>query len=91
MSIRTILSNGNEEWRLNSELHRGDGPARIRADGSQEWYINGELHREDGPAFIRADGSQEGTLMENVIEKTVRQLFGPTDLNHGGLTANYIE
>jgi hypothetical protein len=49
---------GDQEWRVNGELHRTDGPAIIWADGRQEWHVNGLPHRTDGPALIRADGAQ---------------------------------
>jgi hypothetical protein len=51
--------NGTQEWRLNGNRHREDGPAVIYPDGSQEWYINDKRHREDGPAYIGCYGTQE--------------------------------
>jgi antitoxin component YwqK of YwqJK toxin-antitoxin module len=55
-----------EEYRLNGELHRDDGPARITNDAHgaliEEFYRNGKLHRENGPARIeqQPDGSHYG-------------------------------
>jgi hypothetical protein len=50
---------GTEEWLLNGERHRTDGPAVIFPDGTEHWYLNDKLHREDGPAIIWAPGSEE--------------------------------
>ena len=56
-----------QEWLLNGERHRDDGPAVIiyrqildeqsytKSNGSilrQAWWLNGERHRSDGPALI---------------------------------------
>jgi len=57
-----VYSDGTQEWYLNGNRHREDGPAIIWADGTQVWYINDNRHREDGPAVIRADGTQEWYL-----------------------------
>jgi antitoxin component YwqK of YwqJK toxin-antitoxin module len=53
-----------EEWRVNGEWHRLDGPAIIcyYEDGSihwEQWFVNGKLHRLDGPSDIQynEDGS----------------------------------
>ena len=55
-----------ETWRLNSQLHRTDGPAFInyRPDGTvlyEERWSHGKLHRTDGPAFTSywPDGTVE--------------------------------
>ena len=37
----TIHKNGKEEWRLNGERHRVDGPAVTYADGYEEYWLNG--------------------------------------------------
>jgi hypothetical protein len=55
---KTVLSDGNEEWRLNGQLHRDDGPAVTWEDGSEEWYQHGQLHRDDGPAVTYPDGTE---------------------------------
>lgn len=44
---------GNENWFLNGELHREDGPAFKGVNGDEQWCIHGKLHREDGPAVIK--------------------------------------
>ena len=49
-------SDGHQEWYLNGERHREDGPAVIYPDGTKEWYKNGKIHREDGPAYIENSG-----------------------------------
>ena len=46
-----------EQYYLNSEYHREDGPAIIHYhDNGVIWYegycLNGKYHREDGPAII---------------------------------------
>ena len=51
-----VYDNGGEEWFLNGNRHREDGPAIEYADGSKRWYLNGKMHREDGPAIERAAG-----------------------------------
>ena len=55
---RTVDAAGNQEWRVNGQLHRLDGPAVICANGHQAWYVNNQLHRLDGPAVISANGHQ---------------------------------
>lgn len=62
-----IKANGEEEWYLNGERHRIDGPAVIHqaknSDGSSNkgeyWYRHGKSHREDGPACTYEDGHKE--------------------------------
>ena len=49
---KIAYSNGTIEYRLNSKLHREDGPAVIWPDGFVEWYLNGKRHREDGPSIM---------------------------------------
>ena len=39
------------DWYLNGELHRTDGPAVEYANGNKYWYLNGKFHRTDGPAL----------------------------------------
>jgi hypothetical protein len=56
--VKKLWVDGHEEWTLNGELHREDGPARIWSDGSQEWFLNGARHRLDGPAYINPVGYQ---------------------------------
>ena len=53
-----LWNDTTQQWFLNGEPHREDGPAVIWADGTKSWYLNGKLHREDGPAVIRADGTK---------------------------------
>ena len=47
-----------EDWFLNQEEHRINGPARIWYDRDQYWYQNGLYHRDDGPATIYYNGKQ---------------------------------
>lgn len=54
--IYRVLSNGEQDWRLNGSYHREDGPARILSDGTEMWYQDGQLHRLDGPAVHTAHG-----------------------------------
>ena len=56
--VRTTDADGNQFWRLDSKLHRLDGPAVIYASGEQHWYFNDKHHREDGPAIIYVNGTQ---------------------------------
>lgn len=60
----TIGPGGRQEWHLNGELHREDGPARIHLDGSKEWWINGKEHREDGPATQAAFNNPSGIAID---------------------------
>jgi hypothetical protein len=53
-----VYPNGRQEWWLNGNLHREDGPAIIFPDGTQSWWLSGNLHREDGPAVIHSDGTK---------------------------------
>tara|TARA_R110000744_G_scaffold224810_1_gene343316 strand:- start:1932 stop:2225 length:294 start_codon:yes stop_codon:yes gene_type:complete len=53
---------GFEEWRLDGELHREDGPAIEYVNGDKGWYLNGWPHREDGPAIEYADGNKQWWL-----------------------------
>ena len=55
---RTVDAAGTQEWWVNSQRHRLDGPAVIYANGRQEWWVNGQRHRLDGPAVISAEGEQ---------------------------------
>jgi len=71
-----VYDNGTQEWWLNGNLHREDGPAVIYADGTQEWYLDDKRHREDGPAVIYADGGQAWWL--NGKEVTEAAVMQPT-------------
>ena len=55
---RTVDAAGTQEWHVNGQRHRLDGPAVISAVGRQ-WWVNGQRHRLDGPAYIGAAGTQE--------------------------------
>jgi ribosomal protein S12 methylthiotransferase accessory factor YcaO len=39
---RTVDAAGTQEWYVNGQLHRPDGPAVISAAGSQEWWVRGQ-------------------------------------------------
>lgn len=46
-----------EEWKIDRNLHRTDGPALIEYNVlggvyKEEWWYNGMLHRKNGPAII---------------------------------------
>ena len=60
ISIMTVDEEGNQEWRLNGQLHRdNDLPAIIYENGERVWYQNGLLHRDnDLPACIYLNGNQ---------------------------------
>jgi len=55
-------SDGREDWYLNGQPHREDGPAVTGADGYKAWYLHGLIHREGGPAIISADGTERWFL-----------------------------
>ena len=57
-----IRTDGRQEWRVDDQLHRLDGPAVVGADGYTEYHLNGLLHRQDGPAVVWPNGSQEWWL-----------------------------
>jgi len=46
-------------WRLNTYLHRENGPACEYYDGDKIWYKNGVCHRDDGPAVENSSGYKE--------------------------------
>lgn len=41
--VMSVDKDGNTMWKLNSNLHRLDGPAYISKDGESKWYKNGQL------------------------------------------------
>ena len=43
-----INDNGNEEWRLNGQLHRENGPAFTYANGMYVWYLEGKWFSKEG-------------------------------------------
>jgi hypothetical protein len=47
---------GTKRWRLNTHLHREDGPAIEYVNGTNQWWLYGNLHRVDGPAIEAVDG-----------------------------------
>ena len=57
-----IDEDGIEEWFLNGELHREDGPAVIspQPNGNKFWIQNGQFHREDGPAVFENYNESKG-------------------------------
>jgi hypothetical protein len=53
-SISITNSYGDEEWYLNGELHREDGPAIKWSDGYKEWYYHGKrIDCKDNQEFLR--------------------------------------
>lgn len=53
---------GEQEWWLDGQRRRDDGPSVITDRGTlHEWRIGGELHREDGPALLRYDRAPTAT------------------------------
>ena len=70
-SLRAALDivEDGEEIHVNdqSQVHRDDGPAIVRADGRKDWFVNGLRHRLDGPAIDYGHGRKEwfidGTLV----------------------------
>lgn len=43
----SVLADGTKEWRLHGELHREDGPARIRLNGDTEYWRHGKRNAGD--------------------------------------------
>jgi len=58
----TVDEYGTKRWKLNSKLHREDGPAIEHASGTKAWYLHGKMHREDGPAIECANRYKEWWL-----------------------------
>jgi hypothetical protein len=52
---------GYEEWFLNGNRHREDGPAIIMPTG-RYWMVHGKSHRLDGPAIMLKDGTEHWYL-----------------------------
>jgi len=75
---------GSQEWHLDGQLHRVDGPAAIRPDGSEFWYLYGRLHRADGPAVVWANGDQTWYL-----HGKRHRTDGPAVILHSGVQAWY--
>lgn len=63
-----IHDDGTQEWILNGNLHRTDGPAIISSYGYQAWFINNKLHRSDGPAFIDSNGTKRYYLYGDNVD-----------------------
>jgi hypothetical protein len=51
-------ASGVRMWKLDSKIHREDGPAIIQPDGHKEWWVNGLRHRIDGPAIEWINGDK---------------------------------
>ena len=68
---RTVDAAGTQEWHVNGQRHRLDGPAVISAAGTQAWYVNSQRHRLDGPAVISANGDQEWWVNDQNITTQV--------------------
>ena len=54
--IHVKWEDGLEEWYLDGERHRIDGPALVFPNGTKHWYLYGKPHREDGPAAMFNSG-----------------------------------
>jgi hypothetical protein len=84
---------GSQEWHLNGELHREDGPAIIviGSDGSKYWYnINDKLHREDGPAITRPNGSKWWYINGNRHREDGPAYIGPSGTKEWWLNGKRI-
>ena len=66
---------GDKYWRLNSKLHREDGPAIEYVNGTKIWLLNGKWHREDGPAVEHCDGTEEWYYRDKYINCKNTQEF----------------
>jgi hypothetical protein len=67
--VMTIDVLGTKHWKLNSKLHREDGPAIEEANGNKYWYLNDiELTKEAFNEYIKAKQfNKELVLKENTI------------------------
>lgn len=63
-----VLPNGIQEWRLNEQLHREDGPARVHKNGDIEYWRRGKLDSGDPKkpvaVYFSAIGKTKNTLAE---------------------------
>ena len=66
------LEDGSEEWYLNNQLHRVNGPAVVYPNGTECWYLHGQLHRVNGPAIIDADGSEYWYLYDKLLTQEIQ-------------------
>lgn len=82
---RTVDEDGTQDWWVNGQLHRLDGPARIYANGDQEWCVAGQLHRLDGPARTYANGSQSW-----LVNGQRHRLDGPAFIGAAGSQAWWV-
>lgn len=55
-----------EEWWVNGNLHREDGPAMWHSWGGEQWWHHGKLHRENGPAVIWESGARQWYVNDNL-------------------------
>jgi len=58
IEYRVKVYDDREEWCLNGQLHREDGPAIKCSNGDKEWWLNGKRHRENGPAVTWSNGDE---------------------------------
>jgi len=42
-----VYPDGSEDWRLNDERHRENGPAITYTNGAKEWWLNGKQMSEE--------------------------------------------
>jgi len=77
-----VYANGDNEWYLNGELHREDGPAIEHVNGDKEWCLNDKLHREEGPAVEYVNGDNEWYLNGKQLseKKFNKKMNKPTEL-----------
>ena len=47
---------GSQEWLVNGQRHRLDGPAVICAAGSQEWWVRGKSITDEVEAWMETQG-----------------------------------
>jgi hypothetical protein len=71
--VMRVNKYGAEEWLVNGQPHRTDGPAYIAKDGYQAWWVNGKRHRTDGPAVIWHDGDHEWFINGVDVTKEAKQ------------------
>ena len=76
--------NERQEWWVNGQLHREDGPAIDIKNGKKGYFNNGKLDRKDGPA-VESDQIQECKFFVDNKEINANQYFANAKEWYGSL------
>ena len=49
---RTINADGTQEWAVNGQYHRLNGPAYIRTDGTRAWWVRDQEITQEVKAWM---------------------------------------